>query len=375
MSDLHFYSNLPFPDVRFRELLSDEACFHYMPDSWYVIVCDIKGATNAYAQKKYKQINALASGALSVALKKAEEFGVDVPFVYGGDGATIVVPEEMKEELIGSLLALRLNGLNAFGLNLRVGSLRVSDIRGAGYNVSVAKLSLKEQYNQAVFKDTGLYYAENRIKDDETLQVVYEPSVKEDTPIDLKNLDLHYRTEYIPKENEELVCLIVEVKDTHEHLKKYKEIMDGIADIYGTFERRHPLFKKRSGTVNVSLEETYILSRLKNKQYILEFVNSVQRRKRGFSTNDSLSLDLVKLDGNLKMLLIGDQSQGKALKKFLDEKEQQGTLLYGILTTRSRIITSVIHQNGEHYIGLVDAGEGGYILAAKELKKKKGLLK
>src|SRR3954466_13706606 len=83
-----FYENLPlFRD--FTEVM-DPALFRPLPGDWVVGVADVVQSTKAIAEHRYKAVN-MAGAAVIVAVTNAlgdREF----PFVFGGDGASFVVP-------------------------------------------------------------------------------------------------------------------------------------------------------------------------------------------------------------------------------------------------------------------------------------------
>ena len=97
----------------FKELtsFSDFALFskddHYqpVPDDWWVIITDVKGSTQAVREGRYRDVNTLGAATIVAATRAA--LTRDFPFVFGGDGATLLVPPEYAEEVKARLLGLK----------------------------------------------------------------------------------------------------------------------------------------------------------------------------------------------------------------------------------------------------------------------------
>ena len=125
--------------ARFREFLHFSRGDHYAqaPHDWLVVITDIEGSTAAIEAGKYKWVNLVGASTI-VALANA--LGTrDFPFVFGGDGATALIPGEAREAAERYLRAARRNSWDAFGLKLRVGIIPQSELEAAGTPVEVAR--------------------------------------------------------------------------------------------------------------------------------------------------------------------------------------------------------------------------------------------
>jgi Protein of unknown function (DUF3095) len=87
-----FYAKLP----SFSEFstLGEDVHYTQLPEDWYVVICDIRGSTQAIAEGRYQDVNTL--GAASIAALGEVWKTEDIPFVFGGDGASILVPASKK---------------------------------------------------------------------------------------------------------------------------------------------------------------------------------------------------------------------------------------------------------------------------------------
>jgi len=70
--------------------VADGNNYHDVPDDWLVVVSDIKGSTKAIESGRYKEINILGGSSIIAVLNCIKN--VEIPFVFGGDGESFVIP-------------------------------------------------------------------------------------------------------------------------------------------------------------------------------------------------------------------------------------------------------------------------------------------
>ncbi|WP_417786530.1 DUF3095 family protein [Tenacibaculum sp.] len=58
-----------------------------------------KGSTAAVESGYSELVNLIASGSIIAALNIASKYEIDIPFFFGGDGATLLVPSVLLEKL------------------------------------------------------------------------------------------------------------------------------------------------------------------------------------------------------------------------------------------------------------------------------------
>src|SRR6478736_3223701 len=98
-----FYARLP-PLTSFLEV-ADLAKYQRAPDDWSLVVTDVQGSTKAIEAGRYKDVNAAGVSSI-VAIQNALP-DVQLPFVFGGDGATILVPNDAFEAIFPALRGAR----------------------------------------------------------------------------------------------------------------------------------------------------------------------------------------------------------------------------------------------------------------------------
>lgn len=331
-----FYNTIPVYTKSLLEMLVDNETHPSLPGDWWVIVSDIENSTYEYERNFYENINVIAGETLRVVLQVAEEAGVSIPYVYGGDGMTAVVPARIKDTVLLALAEYR-DARQEYlkGTHLRIGALPVSDIQQAGFAVSVAKFLFTTTHPQPLFVDAGIGYAERLIKDHLQYQVIEQKaSIK---PKGVAGIAMQWEVLYAPGERESVLCLIVLPGDVHGYESIYHDIITHIERVYGGYSRRHPHVHTLRG-------------------------------------GREIATDVLKLDGSLKTIVVGTDEQAERLLDFLRDRESQGMLTFGYVHTGEPIVTSIIEEREGVQIGLVDVSGGGYTMAAKMLKEKLGTL-
>lgn len=389
-----FYDDLPELQ-RFDEIFS-ALNYHDAPKDWIIIVTDVVNSTEAIAAGKYKQVN--IAGVVGLAVASNVVGHLRFPFTFGGDGVTLLLSPSLAEPVIAHLRDLKATIQQSFGLELRVGSLSVSDVVVPERPVRVAKLRVSEKYTQAVFDGAGVAYAEELIKSGTGLESGgaqsegAEPSTRA-AKADTSGFSCRWRE--IPSGPGEVVALIVDACDTDPELREraIRQVSEAVRVSLGEEEMYHPVatglqqqIQTREEIDNEALVHTrgrhgfvLALQRLSISIQII-VVNIAVRLKLPLSNShktfsqvhrDNIThADFRKYDGRLKMVLACSPEGRNALVQRLDEMEQAGQILYGIHVANHALITCIMHLRTPDEVHFIDGGDGGYTLAAAQIKAK-----
>ena len=123
-----YYNKLKTNHLLLRDLLKQNKLFHKIPDDWHVIITDIKNSTVAVIDGSHENVNMIATGSIVTVLNLAFKNNISVPFFFGGDGATFIVPPSIAGKSLEALLLFKINTKINFNLELRVGSIKVTEI-------------------------------------------------------------------------------------------------------------------------------------------------------------------------------------------------------------------------------------------------------
>jgi hypothetical protein len=370
-----FYSSLKsFSD--FHEL--DEAHhFSVVPADWYVIICDIRGSTKAIEEGRYQDVNTI--GAASIAAVQNVWPGTEIPFVFGGDGATLLVPEERIELVKIQLLRLKNFSKSNYGMDLRVGAVRVGEIEGGGSKVEVAKFAMAKKKTIALIRGGGLTWAESKIKGDPQ-RYCWETNVQDEMS-ELKGLSC--RWEPLQSAKGSIVSLIVKPRSMEAGV--LREIMENLSHIIdGDFNSANPVkptsMKYKTLGKVAATERKYLksfLSIVAFKRIVSILVSMLLFRIRipssagirNYVDQIPAHSDYRKFDDVLRMVLDCSHDQVRAIETYLRSLEQRKLIYYGLHESDHALMTCLVENLGDGgHIHFIDGGAGGYAMAAKSLK-------
>lgn len=380
-----FYSNLK-PFDQFNGICNLEN-YTTLPDDWLVVITDIKGSTRAIQQGKYRDVNALGVASIVAILNAVKP--VSIPFVFGGDGASLCVPQSYIEKLKKALLATQLMAEESFSLSLRCGIVPCTVIHQSNHQVLVGKHYVSKGYSQASFTGKGLAYAEELVKNDP--QGLYSIAAKNIiAEADFSGFECRWKD--VPSPYNETVSLLVLsiVTDTDQSNKIYLDVLDKIQQIYGDAETHKPVQINRielTSKLQNLQDEVKIRTAFRSKLAKLIYTRLLpwkiclgrylmENGKQFLDTNwgdykETLvtNTDFRKFDDNLRMVISGDTRQRNELEKYLEMQYQQGKLVYGLHVSDRALMTCVISDYNLNHIHFVDGADGGYAMAAKKLKE------
>lgn len=346
-----------------------------VPDGWFVIVSDVRGSTRAIEEGRYKDVNVVgASGIMAV----INAVGLaNVAFVFGGDGATLLVPGAVRESALRALLGTRTLAQSSFGLDLRVGCVPVTTLRGSGHEIKIARLQISPTQTQMALSGLGIQEAERLVK-----APAPNPYLVDSLPGACEANFNGFECRWQPlqsRRGETLSLLIQADKD-----EVYEEVMRKIDTIFTDpspvadknlkLSRR---FKDLAAEVRVRTADAGFAKRMYYwiTQYLVTLVAAglwetlktpYGKRYREEVRSNS---DFRKFDGVLRMVLDGTPDQRELLELYLEKRFQQKSLAYGLHISDSALMTCLIFERatGNHF-HLVDGNHGGYAEAAKGLK-------
>lgn len=356
-----------------------------VPEDWWIVIADVFGSTSAIEAGDYKQVNTV--GVACIAAVTNVDRDVDVPFMFGGDGATFAIPGNLQAQVMSALKATQRLSRERFGLRLRAGLVNVGELRENGCRVDLAKVSLSAHAVQASFSGSGWGEAERRVKSAERAHMVFEePEAGE---ADFAGFECRWQS--VPSFHGHKLSLLVAAlsEDPEANLRTYQDVISRIGDIYGEVAQYHPLRPdKMRLTLNPKLLGHELRVRAASPGARLGyFAKMVAMNLSGmylFSRNvDTESVkwsryrnDLVdntdfrKFDGIVRMVIDGSEEQAEALEAFLEKGYLEGRLAYGTHRSREALVTCLVRSYSGHHMHFVDGSDGGYAMAAISLKRR-----
>ena len=380
-----FYEELEsFTDFR---AVSDLSCYTPAPDDWYVIVADIQGSTDAITQGRYKDVNMVGAACITAVLNATRAH--ETPFVFGGDGATMMTAPDTMPRVRQALLRTRDLEFAAYGLVLRVGAVPVSRLRDAGLDVLVAKFQLSPGNHMAMFTGGGVGMADKLIKEDDGTQgYMFSQEPADEAP----SLDgLSCRWEPLGAECGIMLCMLMRAQsdDRAEAAKTYRIVLDGLNETLdrnqqknrpvkpGNMRFRWPPRGLRAEALASHGAKNYWrrLPHLYWESLIQWVMNRFDLKAGSFNApvyrvELRENSDYRRFDDTLRILLDCTPDEVAALEAMLAGFRAQGLINYGLHRADSALMTCLVFSltDSEH-VHFIDGGDGGFAMAARQLKK------
>lgn len=354
--------------------------YHPVPGDWSVVLTDVKGSTKAIEAGRYREVNMAGAACITAAVNSCKD--IVLPYVFGGDGATILVPPSHIEEVKRSLLSLRQSTELNYGLSLRVGIVPASELTARGKSVLIAKYILPTGCTLAMFSGGGVSMADKMIKE--------EGFALEDAPADGDTdlTGLSCRWQPIASQKGTILTLLVMETASAADGKVYNEIIDYIhselMDEYDgnpssspnmryswpdiqTLRRSKLVWGKRDPVLSLlMLSFKIVLFNLVNRFRFNTPVFNVTRYRKETIINS----DYKKFDDMLRMVIDCSKPAAEKIETYLLDLHSKGKIVYGTHYSGSALMTCfVTSMASDGHVHFIDGDDGGYALAAKQLKE------
>lgn len=373
-----FYSRLPVNEISLSELLTEEHLFYKVPDNWHVVITDVKKSTEAVAEGLHETVNLLATGSIVAVLNIAYKARITVPFFFGGDGATFIIPPSLLDAAVQALVIHQQNTQRNFNLLLRVGTVAVVDIYKEGHELNISKLRTAQLFSIPVLLGDGLIYAEKFIKG-EDYRLTLHPATNDD--LNLAGMECRWDKIKPPQDYDEVVSLLVTAREGVKQASAFKKVIDRLDEIYGTPERRKPIsipmLKLKATIEKIRFEMRVRFKKFKPFYLLFQWIKMSLgyfyfRTKKGKKyLNELVDMsDTLVIDGKINTVISGTSQQRNLLEAELNKLELDGDINYGLFVSKESVMSCYIRSLNEDHIHFVDGAEGGYTKAAGMLKRK-----
>ncbi|OWW18212.1 DUF3095 domain-containing protein [Noviherbaspirillum denitrificans] len=383
----HFYRNIPavpsFSETTAGRLHRD------LPRDWWIAIADVAGSTLAIEAGAYKDVNTVGVACITAVLNVEPD--IDLPFVFGGDGATLALPAGLRDRVSAALRGAQQLAREAFGLTLRVGLVSVASLTDDGHAVRAGKVQLSRHVTQATFSGNGWEEAERRVKTPDAAGVVRID--EHNGPVEARFDGFECRWKAFPSVNGHKLSLLVTAvaPDVEGKHAIYENVLARIQAIYGDVPSYHPLRAERMRLAfsprTLSHEWRVRTNGLGTWQRIAYFADLLFRsaagswlfmrgqdteatqwtRYRGDLVENS---DFRKFDGMLRMLIDSSADQYALLRDYLEEECRAGRLAWGASKSNKALVTCIVRSYNGNHMHFVDGSDGGYALAARDLKRR-----
>jgi hypothetical protein len=387
LESMHFYRAVPAM-LSFDEA-TDGRMHVDLPPDWWIVIADVIGSTQAIEAGAYKSVNTVGVACIAAVTNVDRE--LDLPFVFGGDGATFAVPDVLLERVTVALRATQRLARTGFGLALRVGLIRVQELADQGHPLRLGKMQLSPHVTQPVLSGSGWEEAERRVKTPGGAGMI---AVDEHAgPADASFEGFECRWQGVPSFNGHKLSLLIAATASNGdiNLDTYRRAFSRIQAIYGDVAQYHPLrvdrmrmafnprllsheWRVRAAQLGTWRRCFYFMQMVfQNLAGLVLFARNMDTeavqwsRYRSDMVNNS---DFRKFDGMLRMVIDGSDAQAEQLQQYLEAEYRDGKLAYGLHKSREALVTCIVQSYNGNHRHFVDGSDGGYALAAQALKRR-----
>ena len=352
------------------------------PDDWQLAVTDIVDSTGAIASGRHKTVNFVA--AMGIAALRNLCAPARIPFLFGGDGAVVMVPAEYATRARTELARVRGMAARDFELKMRVGLAPVRELRRLGKDVLVGRYEPTPGNSFGVFLGGGVGLLEDSIRgrgNDELAALADVPVALDDgASVDLEGLSCRWDT--LHSANGAMLTLILqgpaaELSDVHAR----------VAALAGPDAETRPVrqetLKLRWPPADFMLE---VRARRRGGSLVLWACRVLfqalvarllfargkptgsfdpQRYRAELVTNT----DFCKFDETVCLVIDCTHTAIESIRGFLEQAAPSRGIRYGIHVSPTALMTCLVTSaSNSLHVHFVDGGSGGYTRASSSLK-------
>lgn len=377
MNNINFYKNLDSFD-KFSDMTKDEI-FTSLPNTWSVAITDIVNSTQAIENGLYKSVNFCSAlgiiGILNIDRK------IELPYVFGGDGAVVLIPNELKNKVENTLFETAKIAQNSYNLDLRIAIISVDDIRKNHSDILISKYKVSNNYFQVIIKGNGLEIAEKLLKEQ---YQKYKIKKIQNNNFKADFTGLECRWENIKTTKDVTVSFIIKATNDINSQEIYENILHKFKDIAGSKTQRNPIKIKRNLFLSFNPKLLKIEAKLNSKTFLERFliiskmmlenliglilIKSGYKKWKFYKRRIIKTTDTEKFDDTLRMVISLSNENFSKIKDYLKEEHSKKNIVYGYQESDSALMTCLIFERHGKHVHFVDSSNGGYALASKMMK-------
>lgn len=371
----HFYSELkPFSDF---QQLPDDSIFQPVPSTWFVVIADVEGSTTEVTTGRYEVVNTAGAGAIAIV---QSVFKKDLmAFVFGGDGATFLIPPHRIDEVKLALSNYKRFCLAQFGLKLRIGVVGVSEIIGSGQKIEAAKFSGAGGKCTVFLRGGGIMWADYTIKSSPRKYCLPERNDGIEMPLS----SLSCRWKPLPSGKGKILTILAQPR-LFDNTKVFESLLAQFQAILGgSLETSNPVqedgLRYQGFWATLKLEFPFVASKFSGAflkrffeillcQWAFRLKLPVPFEAESYVKQMSKHSDYRKYDDMLRLVLDCTPKEIDDIHSCLQSAFERGDIFFGTYESSHALMTCLLENLSEGgHIHLIDGSNGGYTMAAKKL--------
>lgn len=367
--------------------VTDLSKYHPAPDDWLVVIADISGSTDAILEGRYKDVNMVGAATITAVVNVTRPH--DIPYVFGGDGATLLIPPQALPRVRQALLKTQALAKTEFGLSLRIGAVPVHRVRNEHVDVLVAKYQLSPGNYLAMFNGGGVGLVDKLIKADDGTRgyLIQDESIEGE--LDLGGLSCRWEP-LAARRGVMLSMLIQALSDDHEDATAvYRDVMARLDTVLGAAtENAKPISvqnmrfswppkglkleaKSTCGDGHYVPRLIYLYCETLFQLCLQTFGLKVGGYDAPVYQSELIdNSDFRRFDDTMRIVLDCTMDEVRGIERVLAEFRNAGSIAYGLHEADSALMTCLVFSltDSEH-VHFIDGGDGGFSIAARQLKQ------
>jgi hypothetical protein len=363
----------------------DASGYRAAPDDWALVVTDVVDSTAHVAAGRHKTVNFVAATAIGALKNLCAPH--PIPFLFGGDGAVVMVPPRQAQAARRELARVRGLAAREFGLTLRIGLAAVGALRRRGCDVLVGRYEPTPGNSFGVFLGGGIRQLEAAIKgrgDAQLVELAAVPASLDDgTPPDLSGLSC--RWDELRSQRGQMLTLIIDGASDPRALHAAVMRLAGeggdprparLEQLRVRWPPRGWLLearaRRRGGPLSLAALRVLVDS------LVGWFLFASGRRAGGFDPERyrreiTTNTDFCKHDQTLCFVVDCPQDAIAPIRDHLERCAAQQGLRYGLHVSDTALMTCLVTSaSASLHVHFIDGGGGGYTSAARQLKAMHG---
>jgi hypothetical protein len=352
----------------------EPASYVSVPDDWFIAVGDVVQSTPAIAAGRYKDVNLAGAATIAGILNACPRR--DLPFAFGGDGGVVLVPPDLHDQAETALKGIQQIARNALDLDLRCALVPVKAVRAEKRDVKIAYQALGPARKLAMMSGGGIDCAETIAKSAQGAPfIVNADAVTEDA--DLTGLSCRWQP--LQARRGVMLTAIVRAKDTDSPLPRaYRDVYERIqgvaardicpvalSNLKSAWPPRGANRERAFGHTLFDVYGTSLLGLISEKTGITIAGFS----GRAYAASLQSHSDYRKFADSLRMVIDCSAAEADGIESILKAARGENRIEYGLHRASSALMTCFVNSTDDGgHIHFIDGADGGYAMAAQELK-------
>jgi len=352
----------------------DPVNYVQVPGDWFVAIGDVVQSTPAIASGRYKDVNLAGAATIAGILNACP--GKDLPFAFAGDGGIVLVPSEFHNAAQQALKGVQQIGRNVLSLDIRCALVPVHAVRSEGRDIKIVSQALGPARKLAMIAGGGIDCAEAIAKSANNAAFIVNADAAT-TDADLTGLSCRWQP--LQSRAGLILTLIVRTRDNRSALSPtYRTIYDLIqraiegdfcpvaaANLKSTWPPRGAARERAFGRGSFEVYGTAFLAAVSDATGIA-IAGFDGRAYRASLPSHS---DYRKFADSLRMVIDCSEEEANKIESILKVEKAAKRIDYGLHRASSALMTCYVGStNKGGHIHFIDGSDGGYALAAQELK-------